>query len=46
MDLLRMNEKLTKYVAPEVFVLPTDAPAVLCESPKPGGNESLVYEEW
>lgn len=34
------------YLTPEASVLPVDAPAVLCESPKPGGNEDLVYDEW
>lgn len=41
-----MNEQLTRYAAPEALVVPAGAPVVLCESPKPGGNEILVYEEW
>lgn len=43
---LPMNEQLMRYVAPEALFVPADASAILCESPKPGGNESLVYEEW
>lgn len=41
-----MNKQLTRYAAPEVSVMPIDDAAILCESPKPGGNESLIYEEW
>ncbi len=41
-----MSEQMTIYSAPEVLVVPVDGTAVLCESPKPGGNESLIYEEW
>jgi len=41
-----MCEQLTRYSAPAVCVIPVDDVAILCESPKPGGNESLVYEEW
>lgn len=41
-----MIERQIFYTAPEVQVVPVDGAAVLCESPKPGGNESLVYEEW
>jgi len=41
-----MNEQLMRYIAPQALVVHADGAAVLCESPKPGGNESLVYEEW
>lgn len=34
------------YEAPSVLIYPTIGQDILCESPKPGGNESLVYEEW
>ena len=43
---INMTEKLVFYTAPEASVVPADASAILCESPKPGGNESLIYEEW
>ena len=44
-DLNTMNV-LTRYAAPEIFVVSVGVPEVLCESPVPGGNESLVYEDW
>ncbi len=36
------------YVKPELFsfLLEEDGIRILCESPKPGGNEGLIYEEW
>lgn len=37
---------LTRYAAPEIFVVSVGVPEVLCESPVPGGNEGLVYEDW
>lgn len=37
-----------QYVKPELFsfLLEEDGIRILCESPKPGGNEGLIYEEW
>lgn len=37
-----------QYVKPELssFLWEEDELRILCESPKPGGNEGLIYEEW
>ena len=37
-----------KYLKPDAdsFLLEEYQVRILCESPKPGGNEGLTYEEW
>ena len=39
-------KRMMQYIAPEIFVVSVGVPEVLCESPVPGGNEDLVYEDW
>lgn len=34
------------YVAPAVEPIPLVAENVLCESPLPGGNEGIGFENW
>lgn len=39
-------KRMMQYNAPDIWVLPMCGQEILCESPVPGGNESLVYEDW
>lgn len=34
------------YVAPAVESIPLVSESVLCESPLPGGNEGIGFENW
>ena len=40
-----MNQK-EPFVRPEVSVVDISGWAVVCDSPKPGGNEDVGYEDW
>jgi hypothetical protein len=35
-----------EYVSPRACLLPFEVEAVLCESPLPGGNEGIGFENW
>ena len=34
------------YDPPQAAILPVEPGSVLCESPIPGGNEGIGYENW
>ena len=34
------------YVSPQLIMLPFEVEQVLCESPLPGGNEGIGFEDW
>lgn len=36
----------SEYIAPQASVLSFEVELVLCESPLPGGNEGIGYENW
>ena len=35
-----------EYVTPQASLLPFEVEQVLCESPLPGGNEGIGFENW
>ncbi|MBQ2521653.1 MAG: hypothetical protein II537_03005 [Bacteroidales bacterium] len=39
-------KRMMQYNAPDIWVLPVSVEEILCQSPVPGGNEGLVYEDW
>lgn len=39
-------KQMIEYIVPDIWALPVCGLEVLCESPVPGGNEGLVYEDW
>lgn len=39
-------KRMIEYIVPDIWVMPVAGLEVLCQSPVPGGNEGLVYEDW
>jgi hypothetical protein len=40
------NSTLRDYVSPWVRVIPLHPENAICDSPVPGGNEDIGYEDW
>ena len=40
------NISMMPYDSPMVCVIPVSIGNALCESPVPGGNEDVGYDEW
>ena len=40
------NLTLREYVSPSVRVIPFHPEHAICDSPVPGGNEDIGYEDW
>ena len=40
------NASPSPYISPTVRVIPLMMENALCESPVPGGNEDIGYEDW
>ena len=39
-------ETRNPYIAPQVRIVPLRMENALCDSPIPGGNEDIGYEDW
>ena len=40
------DSTLREYVSPWVRVIPFHLEHAICDSPVPGGNEDIGYEDW
>ena len=40
------DSTLRDYVSPSVRVIPFHLEHAICDSPVPGGNEDIGYEDW
>jgi hypothetical protein len=43
---MKETEISTTYISPTVRVIPLIMENAICESPVPGGNEDIGYEDW
>ena len=43
---MQETEILTAYISPTVRVIPLTMENAICDSPVPGGNEDIGYEDW